>query len=336
MANPEHLTRLAEGVEVWNRWRVLNPWVHVDLSEAGLSSAELSGVDFSLATLHGVELLGADLGRADLSRADLRDANLSGSDLRRADLRDADLRGADLLSVNFSQANLTGADLSETDLSGAEFFETVLGNTALRGAEGLEHCEHRGPSTIDLRTLQRSGLLPDAFLRGCGLPDDFIARLPGLIAEPVQDYVCFICHSQADHVFALRLHDALQGRGIRCWREAKPLLPGDDIYDHVDRVHRPADRVLLCVSSSSLTSWWVDREIDRACTEADPARRGGPGAVPSLLALDLDGCLARGQSPNGRGQQLRSRLGADFNGWARDEGRFQAGVENVIKVLRGG
>jgi TIR domain len=42
------------------------------------------------------------------------------------------------------------------------------------------------------------------------------------------------------------------------------LLPGDDIYEQVDRGIRMWDKVLLCCSRHPLTSWWVDDEIDRA------------------------------------------------------------------------
>jgi hypothetical protein len=94
--------------------------------------------------------------------------------------------------------------------------------------------------------------------------------------------------------------------------------------------------VLLCVSSSSLSSWWVDRELDRAYVEAGRARENGTGVASSLLALDLDGCLGGGEAPGGRRHQLRSRLGADFSGWATDDARFHAEVETVVKALRGG
>jgi len=71
-------------------------------------------------------------------------------------------------------------------------------------------------------------------------------------------------YAHEDKLFARRLHDALQGRGVRCWLDEKQMLPGDDIYEQVDRGIRLWDKVLLCCSRHSLTSWWVDDEIDRA------------------------------------------------------------------------
>src|SRR3954447_21377128 len=107
-------------------------------------------------------------GEHTISAPNLSRAYLHGTDLRRAFLSKADLSGADL-----SEADLGGADLR-----GAELYKTTLGNVDLSGCKGLETCWHSGPSIIDHRTLQRSGPLPLAFLRGVGLPENLIEYLP--------------------------------------------------------------------------------------------------------------------------------------------------------------
>jgi hypothetical protein len=76
---------------------------------------------------------------------------------------------------------------------------------------------HLGPSTIDHRTLLKSGRLPLAFLRGCGLPDTLIDYLPSLLSEAIEFYSCFISYSTKDREFAERLHADLQNKGVRCW-----------------------------------------------------------------------------------------------------------------------
>ena len=98
MANEEHLAQLKQGVEAWNAWRLTNPRIQLNLSEADLSKADLSGAD-----LRGAHLSWAHLSGAHLREANLREANLTG-----ADLTGADLQGARLLRTNFEGADLTG------------------------------------------------------------------------------------------------------------------------------------------------------------------------------------------------------------------------------------
>ena len=43
------------------------------------------------------------------------------------------------------------------DLTDAFLFETIFGDTNLTAVRGLETCRHRGPSTLDYRTLAKSG-----------------------------------------------------------------------------------------------------------------------------------------------------------------------------------
>jgi uncharacterized protein YjbI with pentapeptide repeats len=66
--------------------------------------------------------------------------------------------------LELSGAHLRMADLRMANLSGADLSETIFGDTNLTDARGLDSCKHQGPSTIDHRTLMRSGPLPLAFL----------------------------------------------------------------------------------------------------------------------------------------------------------------------------
>jgi uncharacterized protein YjbI with pentapeptide repeats len=62
MANPEHVAKLHEGIDVWNKWRHENPELYPDLCRLNLG--------------------GANLCRADLTRASFIDAHLVKTDLR--------------------------------------------------------------------------------------------------------------------------------------------------------------------------------------------------------------------------------------------------------------
>ena len=80
MANQEQLRTLKkEGVEVWNLWREDNPDVKIDLSDADLSGANLSGTDLSEAKLIGVNLREANLSRVRALRTNFDGATLTGA-----------------------------------------------------------------------------------------------------------------------------------------------------------------------------------------------------------------------------------------------------------------
>ena len=344
-----------QGVEVWNKWVRAHRDTRPDLSGALLIDAHLTGIDLHRAILRRALLHRAALGesylrRADLSLADLRDAylgradlgrtNLSGADLSRADLHradlsEADLSGANLTGADLSLANLTGADLRGTEVNEAVVSGVIFADLDLREVKGLESLNHRGRSEISISTIYRSrGEIPEVFLRGCGVPEDFITYLPSLTTKAIDFYSCFISYSHADKSFARRLHDALQGRGIRCWLDEHQVLPGDDIFEQVDRGIRLWDKVLLCCSKDSLTSWWVDNEVETAFNKEQQLMRERGRKTLALIPLNLDGYMFGGGWESGKATQIKSRLAADFTGWETNNKKFEEQLERLVRALR--
>jgi len=110
------------------------------------------------------------------------------------------------------------------------------------------------------------------------------------------------------------------------------MLPGDDIYDQIESAIQRSDKVLLCCSKASLSSWWVESEIDAAfAKERHLADEKGAKSI-ALIPLNIDGTLFEWRS--GRAEKLRSRLAADFTGWEEDDPKFQRQVDRLALGLR--
>src|SRR5215510_8850427 len=185
-------------------------------------------------------------------------------DLGEANLWRANLWRANVYRANLSQANLSRANLTGANLSHLHLFETICSDTTLTDARGLDTYVHHGPSTLDHRTLAKSGPLPLAFLRGCGLPDALIDYLPSLLNEPFQFYSCFISYASKDHAFAERLYADLQNKGVRCWFAPEDLKIGDRFRPRIDETIRLYDKLLLVLSKTSVASQWVEQEVETA------------------------------------------------------------------------
>jgi uncharacterized protein YjbI with pentapeptide repeats len=296
--------------------------IDANLSGANLSGANLSGTNLSGADLRVVSLRGANLSRANLSGADLTYANLTG-----ANLTDANLSITNLTSAGLTGANLTGANLSGANLSDAVLLETIFVDVDLTSVIGLEKCTHRGPSTVDHRTLQKSGSLPVSFLRNVGLPERLIDYLPSLLNQAIQHYSCFISYSTIDQDFANRLHADLQYKGVRCWFAPHDLRIGDKILDEIDNAIRLRDKVLLILSEHSIGSDWVEDEVKKAFEE----ERTRVPKQTVLFPIRLDDAVMDTKEA-WAGLLRRDRNIGDFRRW-EDHGAYKQSFERVMRDL---
>jgi hypothetical protein len=331
MANPEHLKILERGREAWNEWRRKSPKIRPDLSGVKCGpTPSLIRINLSYADLTDAVFIGSNLLDATLKGANLHDAYLDRVYCAGTDFSDAKLTHTALYGPTLHQAILNNTDFMKATLSFTSFADVDLSS-----ARGLETVRHHGPSTIGIDTIYASkGRIPREFLIGAGLPNKFIEYAESLIGQPIQFYSCFISYSHADKPFAQRLHDTLQATGIRCWLDEKQLLPGDDIYEHVDRGIRLWDKVLLCCSKDSLTSWWVDAEIGKAFAKEQQIMKDRGKKVLALIPLNLDGHLFKWS--DGKADEIRRRFAPDFTGWQNDPIKVDAQIDRVIKALHAG
>lgn len=348
MANPEHLEQLNLGAQDWNQWRLDHREITPDLeqailngkdlsyyvlTEANLKRAQLRGANLVGAALHGANLYNADLVRANFSFSQLDQANIQWTASNGVNFQQANLWKADLSSSDLTNTNFTWATLYETNFGDAQLGGTTFGHNDLSTIKGTETVRHLSLSAIGIGTLYIShGNIPEAFLRGCGVPENFIAFSKSLVNKPIEFYSCFISYSHQDKSFARRLHDQLQARGIRCWLDDHQMLPGHDIYEEVDRGIKLWDKLLLCASEHSLTSWWVDSEINKAFAKEQQLMKERGTKTLSLIPLNLDGYLFDWK--DGKADEVKRRLATDFTGWETDNVKFEQEFERIVKALR--
>jgi uncharacterized protein YjbI with pentapeptide repeats len=296
------------------------------LRGANLRGADLRGASLGAANLRGAHLMDANLRwsilwEANLRGANLREANLMEANLREANLREAYLRGAHLRGADLSLAFLSGAHLGGANLTGANLFSTVFVDTNLTDVIGLETCNHDGPSIIDHRTLEQSPPLPLSFLRGVGLPDNFIA----LLNQAIQHYSCFISYSTKDQEFAERLHADLQNKGVRCWFAPHDLPVGAKTWDAIGKAIELHDKVLLVLSQNSVDSDWVEDEVQKAfANERDRKQL-------VLFPVRIDDAVMKTPEPWARKLRDQRNIG-DFRRW-KDHDAYKESLERVLRDL---
>ncbi|MDT5272845.1 MAG: hypothetical protein QOH49_5031 [Acidobacteriota bacterium] len=322
MANPEHLEILKRGVKAWNEWRLEHLGVIPDFDRANLSGAHLSG-----ARLRGADLKGADLRGADLSYTMLFSGNLS---------------YANLDGANLSYSYLNNASLSYAYISGADFTSARLGHTTfadndLSEVKGLETVRHNAPSSIGVDTLYKSaGKIPEAFLRGCGIPDDFIAFIPSHfgIQQAIQFYSCFISYSTQNEEFARRLYSRMRDEKLRVWFAPEEMKGGQMLHEQIERAIQLHDRLLLILSEDSMRSDWVTTEIQSALETGikEDRRKLFPIAIVEFNRIKAWKCI---DADTGKdlAKEVRKYFLPDFSNW-KEHDAFEKAFERLLHDLR--
>lgn len=286
----------------------------LDSSKVWESQDHLARFDTNL---NDANLCGINLSDADLSHTNLSDANLSDANLSEAILCSTILNSTILNHTNLSGANLTHAAIGHT----------LFGSVDLRTVKGLETIEHSGPSTIGTDTILRSeGDIPEIFLRGAGLNDTFISYVLASAKKPIQYYTCFISYSSKDQEFAQRLHNDLQGNGVRCWFDREDLKIGDKFRVRIDESIRLYDKLLLVLSEHSLASNWVTYEVEKALNKE-------PEGVPNVLfPIHLDKTILTCKTDWVKDIRKSRHIG-DFEHW-KDHDAYQRAFQRLLRDLK--
>jgi uncharacterized protein YjbI with pentapeptide repeats len=326
-----------------------------DLSKADLSNTKLHRVDFKLAKLCGARFVMATSYRANLSGADLtgaqfNDARLDEAILYRANLTGVSFEDAHLDGADLTEANLNGANLRRSNLKGAKFWFSrlenadmtgvIVGDTAFGGVDlstvrGLDLARHARPSIIGIDVIFLSqGTIPESFLRGCGVPDEFITYMRSLVANPIEFYSCFISYSTKDQAFADRLYADLQNKGVRCWFAPHDIQGGRKIHEQIDEAIRLHDKLLLILSPSSMKSEWVQAEIAKARKREmrDLRRVLFPIRLAPFETLRDWECFDADTGKDSA-REIREYFIPDFSNW-KNHDSYQEAFQTLIRDLK--
>jgi TIR domain/Pentapeptide repeats (8 copies) len=297
------------------------------LIEANLGEAHLTGARLDVANLLDANLEKAKMLLSSLRRSNLRNVRLFRADLVYADLSDAELSGANFEEANLLNANLSGTDLVDTDLTRSAIGGTNFGNVDLSKVKGLETVNHIRPSSVGIETVYRSaGKIPEVFVRGAGLPENFIVFMHSLVGKAFEFYSCFISHSARDGEFVDRLYADMQANGVRCWSFPEDAKWGESVWGEIDRSIHTYDKLVVVCSANSLQSGPVNREIERALQREDRESRH------ILFPIRIDGYLfEKWEHP--RKADVISKVVGNFVGW-EDLAIYRKALDRLLKNLR--
>jgi hypothetical protein len=186
---------------------------------------------------------------------------------------------------------------------------TAFSDIDLSLSKGLESIRHYGPSTVGIDTIYRSKCnIPEGFLRGAGVPEDFITYMKSLVGKAIDFYSSFINYSSKDDDFTRRLYADLQAKNVRCWKFDENAKWGEPVWGKVDTAIRHYDKLVVICSEHSLQSVPVIREIERALQKEDREHRN------VLFPIRIDDYLFN-EWDHPRKADVVSKVIGHFRGW---------------------
>lgn len=304
-----------------------------DLTRADLRGARLTKADFYAARLFKATLSSSEAGGAYMRRADMTEADCSGTDLTKADLREVNLRNGTLAGASLVGADLSFANLAGTDMRDAMLGWSTLGHVDLSQVVGLDQVRHVGPSSVGLDTARLSHeKLSEGFLQGCGITEGVIQNWKSLFGHPAEQFSCFIRFAPDDESFARHLAERAQARGLRCWLDEMPNSVKDRRARSAPTNYETTERVLLCASKASLSSWWINDEIARLATREQKHKEQTSRAVRFFFPLNLDGFMFSGDWKHAQEKQI-AKQAIDFVGWRRNKDKFDLELTKLVQYM---
>jgi hypothetical protein len=308
MANPEHVTKLKEGKQAWNAWRLTND-----------EKPDLSGLALKDFSLRGYDLVSANFSDAEncsFERAVIFDGVFIDAELSKCNFRDAMISDSTFSTCTFDQSDFTDATLMWSSFA----------NLSLRSVRGLDALNSSFTNSIGIDTFFKSGGLPETFLRDSGVPEEFIEYASSLIGKAIEYFSCFLSHSSKDDDFTRRLYNDLLGKNIRTWFAPEDLKIGDRFRSRIDESIRIHDKLVIILSANSVNSDWVETEVASALEREQ--KEGKDVLFP--IAIDEEGFTSN--QPWAADIRRKRHIG-DFRKW-KSHDDYTAAFDRLVRDLK--
>src|SRR5205085_992309 len=85
--------------------------------------------------------------------------------------------------------------------------------------------------------------------------------------QSIKFHSCFISYSSKDREFANRIYADLRKQGVPCWFAHEDLKIGDKFWGQIEESIKAREKFLLILSENSISSAWVEYEVECALEE---------------------------------------------------------------------
>ena len=309
---------------------------YADFSRVNFQSSDIEGTSFSHSRIVSTELYNAELKNVNFEQSTIKQfkfyfsfmnnckfygTDIYNSDFEMGNIQDTSFENSELLDDRFVGFGLHNIEFRNARIGGLSFLGILLTKP-----NNLESVNHQSGSYFDVNSLiECSGLLPQVFLRGIGINEKIIEYLPSLSGDAIQFYSCFISYSK-DQVFADRIHNDLQNKGIRCWLYTENIKIGDKFRDKIYEAIRLHDKLLVVISQNSENSEWVEEEVLEALEEEKIQNR------EILFPIMIDDTALTSKKPWIQKIKLNRHIG-DFRSWHKDPEKYIKAFERLTKDL---
>ena len=137
---------------------------------------------------------------------------------------------------------------------------------------------------------------------------------------------CFISYSSKDNSFAERLHSDLEQAGVQCWFAPHDLPIGAKIRPTIDKAIRETSRMILILSANSISSPWVEKEVETAF------EREGATGTTILIPVRLDAAIMDAREGWAADIRRQRNIG-NFTAW-HDASSYATSLARLLKSLR--